>query len=486
MSRAVDPAAVGPRHSARDMARAGGLHRVGVFVLLAGAFLPLADFFIVNVALPTIGRSLHGSAAMLELVVAAYGVSYAALLVLGGRLGDRIGRLRLFEIGTAGFVTASAVCGLASDMWVLVSARLVQGAMAALLVPQVLATFHACLENEQKTRALALYGATSGIAAVISQAAGGFLVTADVAGLSWRPVFLINVPLGLAVLWYARRVVPTTRSEHPTSIDLPGTLLFAATLVAILLPLAEGVTLGWPAWIFVLIVLGVVLGGATSVIESRAEAAGKTPFLPPSTLKLRSVSRGLAMLLPFSVGFGAFMFIFALTVQDGLTVDALVGGLSITPMAAMFLAGSILSPKILNRYGVAAIRAGAIAQAVGLGLLITIMVASWPHVSLFSLAGPLALIGAGQSMLFTGYFRLVLTDVPVHQAGIGGGVLITLQQAGLALGVATLGSIYLALYHESIPAAFGASVGVQLLIATCLAVATRFLPRLDQARATGL
>ena len=200
------------------MARAGGLHSVGVYVLLAGAFLPIADFFIVNVALPTIDVTLKASPASLELVVAVYGVAYAAMLVLGGRLGDRFGRHLAFQIGLVGFILASLACGLAPTIEVLIAARLVQGATAAMLVPQVLAINHATLEGERKARALALYGATSGIAAVIGQLAGGLLVSANIAGTSWRPIFLINIPLGLIVLFASRRVVPANRSPHPTGL----------------------------------------------------------------------------------------------------------------------------------------------------------------------------------------------------------------------------------------------------------------------------
>jgi MFS family permease len=468
--------AAGGRLSPRAMARAGGLHPLGVLVLLAGAFLPIADFFIVNVALPTIDRTLHASGPTLELIVAGYGVAYASVLVLGGRLGDRYGRHRLFLGGLAAFIVASLACGLAPSIWVLIGARIVQGAAAAMLVPQVLATAHATLEGERKARALALYGATSGIAAVIGQVAGGVLVHADIAGTSWRPIFLINIPLGLLVLAVARHVVPATRSQHPVGIDLPGTLLFGATLIALLVPLTEGQGLGWPAWIWIVLALALGLAVATFQIERRSERRGTVPLLPPSVLRLPSTARGLAMLLPFSLGFGAFMFVFALTTQDGLHYDALKGGLAILPMAVLFLGGSILSPKLIGRYGRGAMAAGGAVQAIGLALVITVMLAAWPHVSILALAGPLALIGAGQSMLFTGLFRVTLADVPAHHAGIGGGTLITLQQSGLALGVATLGTLYLALEPHGRSHAFAAAIGIQLAIVLVLILATRALP----------
>jgi EmrB/QacA subfamily drug resistance transporter len=463
--------------SPRAIARSGGLHPLGVFILLAGAFLPIMDFFITNVALPSIDASLHASASSLELVIAGYGVAYAALLVLGGRLGDRYGRHRLFSFALVGFVMASLACGIAPTVGTLIAARIVQGATAALLVPQVLATFHQTLEGERKARAVALYGATSGIAAVVGQLVGGLLVSADIAGTSWRPIFLVNVPIGVIVLVVATRIVPSTRSHHPVGVDLPGTVLFAATLTALLVPLTEGHSLGWPWWTWAMLAVAVVLGAVTFVVEKRAEQRGEVPLLPPSMLRLPSMSRGLVMVLFFSLGFGAFMFVFALTVQKGLHADALHGGLAILPMALLFFLGSLFAPRLISRFGRAALSIGAVIQLAGLACLVTVLVVKWPHVSLWAMAAPLALVGAGQSMLFAGLFRSVLADVPTHLGGIGSGVLITLQQSGLALGVATLGTLYLALQPHGVSHAFATVEYVQMGIAALLAVGAAALPR---------
>jgi MFS family permease len=473
---------VGPT-SPRVVALSGGLHPVGVFFLLAGAFLPIMDFFITNVALPSIDASLHASASELELVIAGYGVAYAALLVLGGRLGDRYGRHRLFLEALVGFVVASAVCGFAPTVGVLIAARIVQGATAALLIPQVLATFHRTLEHERKTRALALYGATSGIAAVVGQLVGGLLVSADIADTSWRPIFLVNVPIGPVVLLVAARIVPNTRSDHPVGVDLPGTVLFAATLTTLLVPLTEGHSLGWPWWTWAMMALAVVLGAVTFVVEQRAEQRGQIPLLPPSLLRLPSMSRGLAMVFAFSIGFGAFMFVFALTVQNGLHADALHGGLAILPMALLFFLGSVFAPRLISRFGRAALSAGALVQLAGLASLVLVLVQGWPHVSLWAMAVPLALAGGGQSMLFAGLFRSVLADVPTHLGGVGSGVLITLQQSGLALGVATLGTLYLALAAHNTAHAFAIVETVQMGIVALLAIGAAALPRFSTAGA---
>jgi len=212
-----------PDHGARN------LGPFGIMVLLTGVFMPQADYFIVNVALPTIDQSLHASSGALELIVAGYGTVYAALLVVGGRLGDIVGRRRVFAIGLASFTTASLACGMAPDVWFLLGARLWQGASAALIVPQVLATFHATLQGPKLHRAQSLYGAAAGLAIAVGQLAGGLLVTINIAGTTWRPIFWVNVPIGLATLIAVPRVVPATRSKHPATIDTGGTLLFTAT-----------------------------------------------------------------------------------------------------------------------------------------------------------------------------------------------------------------------------------------------------------------
>ena len=456
----------------------------GIAVLLLGAFLPIVDFFVVNVALPTINSTLHASPPMLELVVAGYGTIYAALLVVGGRLGDAFGRRRVFVVGLVGFTLTSLACGLAPSIGALVAFRLAQGATAALIVPQVLATFQAALDGPRRAKALGLYGANAGIASVVGQVVGGLLVTADIAGTHWRPIFLINVPVGLFALVAVYRHVPETRSPRPAGVDLPGTLLFAGTLAALLVPLAEGRTLGWPAWTWVVLALAPVLAAATWVVERRDEARGGAPLLPPSLLRFRSMRRGLALGLPFFLSFGAFMFVFALTVQDGLHADPLRSGLAISPFAVTFLAGSLLTPLAIDRFGRRALAGGAVVQAVGLVLLAATVVSRWPHVPLGDLAPGLAIAGFGQAFVFGTLFRLVLADVPTHLAGVGGGVLITLQQSGLALGVATLGTLFLGLGAGG--AGFATIIAIQAGLAVVLALGSRGLPNLGSASAVPL
>ncbi|WP_406402537.1 MFS transporter [Streptomyces sp. NBC_00879] len=418
---------------------------LGLFTLLLGAALPLIDFFIVNVALPTIDHDLAAGPALLELVIAGYGLSYAVLLVLGGRLGDMFGRRRLFLVGMAAFGVTSLACGLAPDAWTLVGARVAQGAAAALMLPQVLATIQSATAGPRRARAMGLYGATAGLSMVAGQILGGVLVAADVAGSGWRAVFLVNVPVVLIGLVLAARSVPRTRSAHPAPVDVPGTVLLAVALLTLLAPLTEGRAAGWPLWTWVALAVFPLAAVAFYRVERHADRQGRTPLVPPSLFGLLSLRRGLALVLPFSIGFGGFMFVIAVALQQGLGMGAVASGLALVPMAVAFFGASLAGPRLVVRYGTRIVTAGSVLQAVGIALLVLTVRRDWPDVGFLELMPGVALAGFGQGLQLPVIFRLVLSEIPAERAGVGSGVMVTTQQSALALGVATLGSLFLSL-----------------------------------------
>ncbi|MGW2023791.1 MFS transporter [Streptomyces decoyicus] len=440
---APGPAASGPapqRHPATT-----ALTPLGLLTVLLGAALPMIDFFIVNVALPTIDHDLHAGPAMLEMVVAGYGVAYAMLLVLGGRLGDMIGRRRLFLWGLVAFGLTSLACGLAPDAGTLVAARVAQGAAAALLLPQVLATIQATTTGKRRAKALSLYGGTAGVASAVGQVLGGLLVSVDLAGTGWRAVFLVNVPISAAAWLLAARTVPETRSPHPSRVDGAGTALLAATLITLLLPLTEGRAAGWPLWSWILLAVFPFAATAFFLFERRAERAGRTPLVPPSLLRIPSVNSGLTMIIPFTLGFGGFMFVVAVALQNGLHYGPFAAGLSLAPLCVTFFFASLAGPRLVMRFGRRVVVAGSLIQGIGLiGLALTVH-SGWPAISVAGLASSMAVLGLGQGMVLPVLMRIVLSELPVTQAGVGGGVMVTTQQSGLALGVATLGTLFLAL-----------------------------------------
>ncbi|GEC05936.1 MFS transporter [Streptomyces spinoverrucosus] len=421
------------------------LDGLGLFTVLLGAALPLIDFFIVNVALPSIGADLAAGEAVLELVVAGYGLAYAVLLVLGGRLGDLFGRRRLFLGGMAAFGLTSLACGLAPDAWMLVAARVAQGAAAAAMLPQVLATIQSATAGARRARAMGMYGATAGLAMVAGQILGGVLVAADVAGTGWRSVFLVNVPVVVVGLVLAARAVPETRSPHPEPVDGPGTVLLAAALLALLAPLTEGRAAGWPLWTWLSLAAFPLLAAAFYAVERRADRRGRTPLVPPSLFALTSLRRGLVLIVPFSIGFSGFMFVIAVALQQGAGLGPVAAGVALVPMAVTFFCVSLAGPRLVARYGTRVVTAGALVQAVGVGLMALAAWRSWPELGWVQLLPGAAIAGVGQALQLPVVFRVVLSEVPGARAGVGSGVMITTQQSALALGVATLGTLFLSL-----------------------------------------
>ncbi|KQX16941.1 MFS transporter [Streptomyces sp. Root431] len=472
-STSASPRAAAPA-PAHDRPALGPL---GLFTVLLGASLPLIDFFIVNVALPSIDHDLAAGPALLELIVAGYGLSYAVLLVLGGRLGDLFGRRRLFLAGMAAFGLTSLACGLAPDAWTLVGARVAQGAAAALMLPQVLATIHSSTEGARRAKALSLYGATAGLSMVAGQILGGVLVAADLAGSGWRAVFLVNVPVAVAGLVLALRTVPETRSDRPAPVDVPGTLLLALALTTLLAPLTEGRAAGWPLWTWVSLAVFPFAAAAFWRAERRLDRRGGTPLVPPSLLGLVSLRRGLVLLLPLCMGFGGFMFVIAVALQQGLGLGAVASGLALVPMAVAFFGASLAGPRLVRRWGTRVVTAGGLIQGVGIALLAVTAWRSWPDLSVGVLLPGMAIAGLGQGLQLPVIFRVILSEVPAERAGVGSGVMVTAQQSSLALGVATLGSLYLSLAASGSDAALPVTLLVQLAMILLTTALSLRLPR---------
>lgn len=472
MTETVTPATV------RSPSAPPALGGPGLFTVLLAAALPLIDFFIVNIALPTIGTDLHAGEAVLELVVAGYGVAYAVLLVLGGRLGDLFGRRRLFLGGMAAFGLTSLACGLAPGAWSLVAARVAQGASAAAMLPQVLATIQAATSGGRRAKAMSLYGATAGLSMVAGQILGGVLVAADIAGTGWRSVFLVNVPVVLAGLLLGARFVPETRSQRPEPVDGPGTVLLALSLLTLLAPLTEGRAAGWPLWTWLSLASFPGVAVAFYAVERRADRAGRTPLVPPSLFALTSLRRGLALMLPFSVGFSGFMFVIAVALQSGEHMDPVPAGLALAPMAVVFLFVSLAGPRLIARYGSRVVSAGSVLQAAGLVLVVLAARRDWPHLDFTALLPGVAIAGAGQALQLPNVLRLVMSEVPPARAGVGSGVMVTTQQSALALGVATLGTLFLSLVpHQGMRDALVITLLVQLGLVVLTGLLSLRLPR---------
>ncbi|QUX97269.1 MFS transporter [Marinomonas sp. CT5] len=418
------------------------LSRAGLIILMAGQLLPLIDFSIVNVALASIAESLHASHIQLELMVAAYGVSFAVCLAMCGRLGDNFGRRRLFILGVWVFGIASLACGVASSIHGLLFARALQGVGAAMIVPQILATLHVTLTGKRHSFAIGLYGAIGGLAFVLGQVLGGFLVSGDVAGLGWRSVFLINIPVCLGILIFARIWLPESRSEHPANVDWPGTFVLAAALLCLLIPVSLGPEYHW-SWPFIIMLLGVMpLLYAFWNIEKHQENRQRFPLMPPRLLRLHSIQFGFILAIFMFASWSGFMFSVALTFQSGLGKSPLESGNAFIMLGMSYFVGSLLTAKISNRIGkLNTLFLGCALQIPGLLGLAWTFYHFWPNIGITTLLPTTLFIGLGQSFIVGSFFRIGLSEVASKDAGAGSAMLTTIQQAAFGLGSALLGSI---------------------------------------------
>jgi len=412
-------------------------------VLIIGALMDMIDLTIVNVALPTIRRDLHASATSLEWVISGYMLAFAAALIIAGSLGDRLGRKRVFLFGVGLFGLASLAAGLSQSAGELIACRVVQGAAAAAMAPQVLATFRTIFAPRERGQAFGLYGAMLGFASAIGLLVGGVLTEADLFGWSWRSVFFVNVPVAALALIAGIRFIPETRDPAARRPDLLGGVLLAGSLVAIVYPLLEGRELGWPWWTWVLLAAGVAGLGLLAWREAaRSSRPDIAPLLQPRLFRIPAFSAGLGVQLGFSAGLQGFFLTFALWLQAGEHFSPLRAGVT----AVAFSAGSFLvapfAVSTAQRYGRRVLVIGAALMVAGMtGVLlgsghVTLAGNPWPAVP------GLVVAGAGLSLLVIPLVNVVLAAAPASAAGAASGLFSTAQQLGGAVGVAVAGTVF--------------------------------------------
>jgi EmrB/QacA subfamily drug resistance transporter len=445
-------------------------------VVLSGTFMVVLDFFIVNVALPSMQSDLHASSGALEWVAAGYALTSAVFLLTAGRLGDRIGRRRAFSIGLGLFTLASIVCGVAGTSEVLVAGRMVQGVAGALLMTNVLSLIGVLYAGQDRIKAMSAYGLTMGLAAVGGQLIGGVLVQANVAGLGWRSVFLINVPIGVAALASAPRFVAESRAPKARRLDLVGTAMVTAGLTAILLPLVEGRQHGWPAWTWISLAIAPVILGSFIAYQRRLTRRGGSPLLELSLFTERTFSAGLVAQLVFWSGQASFFLVLALYLQQGRGLSALHAGLVFTILAASYLVASLVAPSMVQRHGRKLLAEGALVLAAGHALLLITVGDVGTGGSVFALAPALLLIGAGMGLVIAPLATIILASAKPEHAGAASGVLATMQNVGNALGVAIVGVIYFGAVHSGLAGAFQLSLATLAIILVAVAALTRLLP----------
>jgi EmrB/QacA subfamily drug resistance transporter len=465
--------AVGPAPAAFTKTRSPWLP---LPVILAGTFMVVLDFFIVNVALPSMQAHLHASSGAIEWVVAGYGLTNAVFLISGARLGDRLGRVRVFTVGLALFTLASAGCGLAGSPEMLVISRLAQGCASAMLMPNVLSIIGVLYDGADRAKALAAYGMSMGFAAVSGQLIGGILVQVNPAGLGWRSCFLINIPIGVLAVIAAPRIIPESRGQAGAGLDLAGTVLATLGLTAIVLPLVEGRAHGWPLWTWLSLGAAPIVLGAFALQQRRLSARGGTPLMPPELFRSRGVTMGLAAQLLFWSGQASFFLVLSLYLQLGRGMSALHSGLVFTILAGAYLLTSLRAPALTVRHGRRVLAAGAGMLAVGhLTLALTIADVGIGG-SVLALAPGLALVGAGMGLGITPLASLVMAAAPPEHLGATSGVLSTMQNVGNAIGVAVIGVLFYGAVSHGFAGAFQVSVIALAVALTGVAALTRLIP----------
>ena len=431
-------------------------------LVLGGQFMAVLDASVVNVAAPTIRADLHASGAGLQLVVAGYTIAYAVLLVSGARTGDLLGQHRAFLAGLGLFTVASLACALAPTTTSLVAFRCLQGAGAALMVPQVLSLIQRSFGGAALARALSLYSAVIAGGIVVGQVAGGLLVSADLFGTGWRPVFAVNVPIGVALLAAGARILPRDRGEPGRGLDLPGLLTLSPAVLLLVVPLVFGPQEGWPAVGWLALAATVPVFAAFLAVERRARA----PLFPGRVLGAPGmVPAALTQFIAMST-YGGFLLATALHLQSGLGDSPLRAGLTFVPTATGFTLTSLNWRRVPQRWHRPMIPAGLLLAAAG--YLATALILRGGGHGGAPLVLALAATGLGFGASFSPLLTVALTHVPTADAAEASGLLATLIQLAIVVGIATFGTLYLTLVRH--PAAHLAAARTALASAHAEAV----------------
>jgi EmrB/QacA subfamily drug resistance transporter len=444
--------------------------RVLAVTQIAG-FMTLLDVSIVNVALPSIQRDLGASAGTVQWVVSGYALAFGLALVPAGRLGDTLGRRRMFLIALSAFVLTSALSGAAPTAMLLIGARLLQGAAGGMLVPQNSGLIQDLFRGAERGRAFGILGATIGLSTAAGPVLGGLILAAFTGPDGWRWVFYVNVPIGVVALVLAARLVPSTSGggSHGAQLDLVGSLLLGGGVLSLLLPLVEAETGGlsrlWWLW-----GVAVLLLAAFAWWEARTVRRGRQPLLDPRLARTSGYAAGLGIGLVYFTGFTGIWLVFALFFQDGLGYTPLRSGLAVTPFALGVAASAVIAGRLVARLGRWLTVFGLAAVAVGLAAAALVLRHVGGDAAAWATAGPLLLGGLGGGMVTSPNITLTLESVPLRLAGVAGGALQTGQRIGSAVGTAALAGVFYAVlastgrdYAVAVSDALLCATGIMLL-----------------------
>nr|WP_255420933.1 MFS transporter [Micromonospora sp. HM5-17] len=416
--------------------------RRALTVGLVAAFMTLLDVSIVNVAIPSIERAIDADPSDLQWILSGYALTFGLMLVPAGRFGDARGRRTVFVVGLALFTATSAAAGLARSPAWLIGARLLQGAAAGLINPQVTGLIQQLYPGAARGRPFGMLGSTIGVSTAVGPLLGGALIELGGAPEGWRWVFFVNIPVGIAAVVFGWRLFPTASGKpvRRQSLDPVGVLLLGLGVTLLLLPLVQGRQWrGALVWLLVPAGLLALLGFVGWELRYRRR---REPLFDLALFRLRSYTLGALIGLLYFAGFVAVFFLYPLYLQIGLRYQALEAGLAVTPFALGSAVTATLGGRIVNRFGRSLVALGLATVALGLaGMAVALHLTPGRGASV-AIAAPLLLAGLGSGLVITPNQTLTLSEVPVDQAGSAAGMLQTGQRIGAAAGIAGVGAIF--------------------------------------------
>jgi EmrB/QacA subfamily drug resistance transporter len=428
---------------------------IALTIVAFGFVMDLLDNTIVNIAIPSIQTNLGASYASIQWLIAGYSLAFAVLLITGGRMGDVFGYKKLFIGGVAGFTIASLISGLAWNTDVLIAARLLQGGMAALMVPQVMSLMQVMFKPHERGGVMGLFGALAGVAASLGPVIGGLLIHANIAGLDWRPIFLINIPVGIFAIVAGYRYLPDGKSPHPLRLDMWGTFIVIIALFLLVFPLIQGRDLGWPAWTFGMMIASLPVMALFAWWLKYKENKDHSPLVTPSLFKTKTFVTGLIVNLVFQGAMIGFFLPFTLLIQLGLGYEVIKAALTGIPTAiGISLAIGLLGQKLIPKLGRYALSLGTVVMAAGLLTTYLFVQHNGLDTTPWEFIPGLLITGAGMGLVMAPIFSVVLSDVDPKHAGSASGVMNAVQQLGGAIGVAMIGVIFFGQLTQHADASF--------------------------------
>ncbi|MFC5185681.1 MFS transporter [Actinomadura harenae] len=454
-------------------------------VLVAAFMLDLLNVTIVNVALPAIQRDLRAGPADLEWISAAYLLAFAAALITFARVGDLLGRRRVFLCAVAAFALTGLWSGLADDVPTLIVSRAAQGLAAAAIAPQVMSILYSMFSGRERGTVFGVFGLVSGAAQAGGLVLGGALVGADLGGLGWHMIFLVTVPVAAALVALGAWLVPESRAAGGARPWWPASGVLTAGLVAIVFPLLEGRALGWPAWIWICLIAGIAALAGLAVVEHRRPERRAGALLPVALFRERIVTAALVVELVAFAAFSGFNLVILVWMQSGLGYSALDAGLTTIALIAGALALTSFVGRLTHRFGHRVILAGSLVAAAGSATVLVAAETGAADTTGWALVPGLLLVGGGTVLIMPPLTTLFLAAVPAEHAGSASGLWSTGQQFGATLGVAGVGTTFFAAaddggYDSAISAGMYV-VTAALVLATVLTLTLKPRPQGDRA-----